>query len=261
MKYFTVPFILLALTMSPALSQGIRITGPDRSVLLEGTAYDITWAADSPLKDVSVIAYGIRTPLGDTSRGDFNIPISSSLAEGATSVNWTVPWIDAITFFVKVAGQTADGKQSTGIRAYGFRPYVLRNRTKDGIYLDLHLKKNQRLYVQRGGRITNVFISSSSAEYRWLSRNRHLNAPHDHAGVFSILEKKPLHHSRLFDVDMPWAMRYHGGHFIHATPPENYEYLGEPASSGCNRMTYVDAYKLYHMTPVGTRVEIIGPGG
>jgi len=56
-------------------------------------------------------------------------------------------------------------------------------------------------------------------------------------------------------------MRYLSGHFIHATSPNLYKFLGEPASHGCNRLTKTDAKALYDATPLGTRVEVIGPNG
>jgi len=76
-----------------------------------------------------------------------------------------------------------------------------------------------------------------------------------------VLEKKRSHWSTLFNVRMPWAMRYHGGHYIHATSPNLYRLLGRPASHGCNRLTHRDARELYQTTPLGTRVEVVGPDG
>ena len=143
----------------------------------------------------------------------------------------------------------------------GFRPVVLEKRAADGIYLDLHKRTDQRLYVQKNGKLVKAYLSSSSENYLWLPPNRHLNKPHDHAGVFRVLSKEPDHMSRLFAVHMRWAMRYLGGHFIHATNRNLYRNLGRAASHGCNRLTLYDAKQLYDATPVGTRVEVIGPGG
>ena len=73
------------------------------------------------------------------------------------------------------------------------------------------------------------------------------------AGIFSILEKKPMHHSRKYDnAPMPWMQRIdqygialHAGH----NP-------GEPASHGCVRLPAQFAKKLYSVTQVGTPVYI-----
>lgn len=245
-----------------AYGQDIEITEPNRFAMLEGATYVVAWTARKPVNSVSIVATGPRTPLGKESRGDFVVQIAESIPADDGRVEWNVPWIDADSFFVKLKGYDNSGQLvTTTQRGYGFRPRAMANRMEDGIFLDLHTRDTQRLYVQRDYRITKAYMSTSSREYDWRPRNSHVKDPHDHAGVYSILEKKRLHRSVLFDVDMPYAMRYHGGHFIHATSPNLYQYLGAAASSGCNRMTLEDARELYIMTPVGTRVEIIGPDG
>lgn len=262
-RYYTGVFVLaaVAVLMTAAGAQSITITGPNRVAVIEGQTYDLTWSA-SGVDRVEVVAFGTLTPLGTQARGDFRIPIADSLPASAGVVSWTVPWIDSISFFVKIKGMDSAGNEVTSAqRGYGFRPAVLARRYADGIYLDLHKRTNQRLYVQKGGRLVKEYFSSSSEAYYWLPRNRHIPDPHDHAGVYHVLSKEPLHESILFQVPMRWAMRYSGGHFIHATFPNLYPYLGQAASHGCNRMTLEDAKELYDSTPVGTRVEIIGPSG
>lgn len=249
---------LLALA-SGAVAQSLSITGPSRYAMLENDTYTISWNSRG-VDSVSIVAHGERTPLGSDSRGSFDIVIAEGVPAGAGGAKWTIPWIDSITFFVKLKGYDSQGRLvAVDERGYGFRPAVLADKTQDGLYLDLHQRTNQRIYVQKGYKITRAYISTSSQNYLWRPPGRHIQKPHDHAGVFSVLEKKPNHWSTLFNVDMPWAMRYHGGHFIHATSPNLYLYLGQPASSGCNRLTYTDARELYHATPLGTRVEVIGP--
>ncbi|HOJ21552.1 MAG TPA: L,D-transpeptidase [Armatimonadota bacterium] len=255
--------VIAVLLAWPALghAQSLSITGPARSGLLEGELYRITWKATG-LKGISVVATGERTPLGTNSRGTFTTIIAESAPASRGTAPWRVPWIDAVELTIKVKGYDARGQLvATDMRRYHFRPAVMAHRMKNGIYLDLHLPRRQRLYVQRDGRITHAFLSSSSARYSWQPRNRHPAAPHDHAGVYRVLEKRKMHWSQLFDVPMPYAIRYHGGHFIHATSRNLYAHLGRPASAGCNRLTRHDASLLYQMTPIGTRVEVIGPGG
>jgi lipoprotein-anchoring transpeptidase ErfK/SrfK len=261
MRTALVLFSLFVLATGQLLAQELSLTGPNREAMLEGETYPITWHANG-LESISVVAHGTRTPLGDESRGDFEIVVAEGVPASDGMLGWRVPWIDAVEFFVKVKGYDHTGYVSSiDERGYGFRPITMANRTADGIYLDLHERTNQRLYVQKDGRITHAYVSSSSRNYLWLPPTRHLEIPHDHAGVFRVLQKIPHYWSRLFDVAMPYAMRYLGGHFIHATSPNLYYLLGEPASSGCNRMTLRDARELYQITPIGTRVEVIGPGG
>lgn len=261
MKYVLMIMLLTALLVGAVYGQQLSITAPNRFAMLEGQIYKICWTSRG-IDSVNVVVHGTNTPVGDASRGDFNIVVADSVPAATGYADWQVPWIDSINIFVKLKGYDSSGKAvAVTEKAYGFRPAVLAGRTIDGIYLDLHAKTNQRLYVQKNHKLIKAYLATSSAAYYWLPPNHHINKPHDHAGVFSVLDKVPLHHSKLFDVDMPWAMRYHGGHFVHATSPDMYQFLGMPASSGCNRMTYKDAKELYMSTPVGTRLEVIGPGG
>ncbi|MHB9038376.1 MAG: L,D-transpeptidase [Armatimonadota bacterium] len=247
--------------ISPGLAQEVLLTGPNREAMIEGDTYPITWDSDG-MTSVRLVVHGTRTPLGIESRGDFEVVIAEEVPASNGVLDWTVPWIDSIEFLIKIEGYDSAGHVvATHERGYGFRPEVMANRTADGIYLDLHKRFDQRLYVQQGHRITHVYISSSSRNYHWLPPNGHISQPHDHAGVFRILDKIPDYWSRQYDVPMPYAMRYLSGHFIHATNPDYYDLLGAPASSGCNRMTQRDAKVLYDMTPIGTRVEVIGPNG
>ena len=72
-------------------------------------------------------------------------------------------------------------------------------------------------------------------------------------GIFPILEKKPMHHSRKYDnAPMPFRQRIdkygialHAGHLP-----------GRPASHGCVRLPPAFAAKLFAATSVGTTVLI-----
>ena len=72
-------------------------------------------------------------------------------------------------------------------------------------------------------------------------------------GVFSVLDKKPMHRSRKYDnAPMPWMQRIDQyGIALHAgfNP-------GRPASHGCVRLPSAFAKKLYQVTAVGTPVII-----
>lgn len=250
---------LLLLIAGASCAQTIYLTGPEQPELTQGKTYSLDWSAPGA-ETVNVAITGTRTSLGTRSRGGFLLPIARGVSAALGERSFVLPWIDAISFRVIVNGYDASGKQaSSGERSYRFRPAVLADRPKDGIYLDLHARVNQRLYVQKAGLITHVYICSSSVNYLWLPPNEHPGKPHDHEGVFSVLDKSPDHYSKLFQVHMRWALHYLGGHYIHATSANLYKDLGRPASHGCNRLTREDAHELYEMTPVGTRVEVIGP--
>jgi hypothetical protein len=72
-------------------------------------------------------------------------------------------------------------------------------------------------------------------------------------GVFPILEKKPMHHSRKYDnAPMPFMQRLDDyGIALHAGRNPGY-----PASHGCIRLPVKFAAKLFKVTAIGTEVEI-----
>lgn len=258
---YTFLLVLILFVSASAHAQSISITRPDSDVLTEGSKYNITWTSKGVDK-VIIIVYGERTPVGAVPRGVFRDVISDGVPADNGFVQWKVPWIDSDTFFVKANGYDSAGKLVASTeRGYNFRPAILKNRKADGIYLDLHKRTDQRLYVQKDREIIHIYLTTSSENYYWVPRNVHPKKPHDHAGVYKVLEKSPDHYSKLFKVHMFWSMRHLGGHFIHATSRNLYRDLGQSASHGCNRLTKYDAHELYKNTPVGTRVEVIGPRG
>ena len=258
-RFLIICSFLVLIVSASALAQDMYINGPEQAELIEGQTYVAVWnAGGAETVDISLV--GTCTPLGAKSRGAFEVIIAKGIPAVECEYSFKLPWVDAVKLALRIVGRDGAGKRvSAGEREYRFRPAVLANRTEDGIYLDLHQKANQRLYVLKDGAITRVYLSSSSMRYSWRSRNSHPETPHDHAGVFKVISKSPKAYSRLYEVSMPWAMQYLSGHFIHATSPNFYRLLGRPASHGCNRLTREDARALYQVTPIGTRVEVIGP--
>ena len=259
MRYVGVLIPLLLFASVPVHCQDLSIDGPPRAELVEGAAYGFSWNAGGA-ETVDILIQGTRAPLGDQARGTFEIVLARKLPAVESETTCTLPWMDSLKFTLKMIGRDGAGKKvSSGERTYRFRPASLANRIDDGVYVDLHQKTNQRLYVETGGVITRTYICSSSIAYHWLPTNVHPKDPHDHAGVFKVLSKAEMVHSHQYDVDMPWAMQYLSGHFIHATSPPFYKLLGRPASHGCIRLHRQDARELYGLTPAGARVEVIGP--
>lgn len=101
---------------------------------------------------------------------------------------------------------------------------------------------DQMVYLYRGATLMAVSTLSSGKEGR--------DTP---TGIFSVLDKQPLHYSKKYDnAPMPWMQRIDDyGIALHAgfNP-------GRPASHGCVRLPSDFAKKLYGMTPVGTPVLI-----
>lgn len=73
------------------------------------------------------------------------------------------------------------------------------------------------------------------------------------SGVFQVLLKKPMHHSRKYDnAPMPWMQQITSyGIALHAGHNP-----GHPASHGCIRLPSAFAKKLYAVTGIGTPVLI-----
>lgn len=102
--------------------------------------------------------------------------------------------------------------------------------------------EKQLAYVYRGDTLVGVASISTGKEGK--------ESP---AGVFEVLYKKRMHHSRKYDnAPMPfaqfitdWGVALHAGH----NP-------GHPASRGCIRLPSAFAKKLFALTDVGTPVLI-----
>jgi hypothetical protein len=100
----------------------------------------------------------------------------------------------------------------------------------------------QMAYVYKGGELVGMASVSSGKPGK-----------DTYPGVFPIVEKKPMHHSRKYDnAPMPFMQRFDEyGTALHAgfNP-------GEPASHGCVRLPRAFAAKLFTLTKVGDQVII-----
>jgi hypothetical protein len=102
--------------------------------------------------------------------------------------------------------------------------------------------RDQRAYLYRDGRRIAVTTVSTG-------RPGH-DTP---TGVFPILGKEPMHHSRRYDnAPMPWMQRLtQWGHALHAGNVRPF-----PASHGCIRLPAEFAKQLYSLTRPGDLVII-----
>ena len=102
--------------------------------------------------------------------------------------------------------------------------------------------EDQHAYVYRAGELIGVSTISSGKPGK--------DTP---PGIFPILEKKRMHHSRKYDnAPMPYMQRLDQyGIALHAGMIP-----GRPASHGCVRLPAAFAAKLFAMTSVGDRVVI-----
>jgi hypothetical protein len=102
--------------------------------------------------------------------------------------------------------------------------------------------ENQLAFLYKGNTLVAAASISSGSDGR--------ESP---AGVFNVLAKKPMHHSRKYDnAPMPWMQQFtDNGVALHAGANPGY-----PASHGCIRLPAAFAKKLYAVTDVGTPVLI-----
>jgi hypothetical protein len=259
--WFAVLSLVVAFVLvGTAQAQGpqIYLTGPVAQQLTEGRSYDISWSS-SGVSSVSISADGDLISAPDSPRGRFNGVIADGIDANAGSVRWQAPFLDTMRFTVTIRGYDDTGQQiAEDKQDYLFRPEFLDTRTADGIYVDLRDPKRQRLYRLHGNVVTHAFLTSGARTQIFLPRHQDSSTPHNHVGVFRVLGKDPMYWSNEYQVWMTSALRFWKGHFIHGTYPDQYPLLGTPASSGCIRLHRADAKVLYDLTPVGTRVEILG---
>jgi lipoprotein-anchoring transpeptidase ErfK/SrfK len=120
--------------------------------------------------------------------------------------------------------------------------YVWRDRPAAGDPRVVISLGDQMAYVYRGDTLVAAATISTGTEGR--------STP---TGIFPILEKKRIHHSRKYDnAPMPFMQRIDKyGIALHAGHNPGY-----PASHGCIRLPAKFAAKLYTVTDVGSTVLI-----
>ncbi|TSC91683.1 MAG: hypothetical protein CEN92_217 [Candidatus Berkelbacteria bacterium Licking1014_96] len=114
----------------------------------------------------------------------------------------------------------------------------------------------QRLYAFEQGKLVMTELISTASTGVNLPLENASDYPHNHLGTFSVLSKNKDAYSQEYDCPMPFALGYHGGHFIHQTESKYYHLLGQPASHGCVREGPEIAKWLFEHTPIGTTVEV-----
>ena len=221
---------------------------------LEGGTATIQWMAVGRIKTVKLCYYGDCTQLGGNDRGNFAVPIGNG-ASNAGSCQWTVPWIDARSFMLRIAGYDAAGRLlAEAERPVRFRPAEAAGITGTFIVVS---KDRQRLWYFVDDHLKWISIVSTAAS-PFTTPNMHPGSYGSRGEMGRVFYKDPNAHSHMYDVDMRWwmAITSSGSHGIHATSPPFYGYLGEPASHGCIRQHRHDAQILYSMVDVGTRVYV-----
>jgi lipoprotein-anchoring transpeptidase ErfK/SrfK len=145
------------------------------------------------------------------------------------------------------AASAADIARQDMIAAFGesdLKPgkYLWRDVEANGAPRVIISLSDQLAYLYRGNTLVAVAATSTGTDKN--------PTP---TGIFEVLQKKKMHHSRKYDnAPMPfmqridkWGIALHAGH----NP-------GRPASHGCIRLPSKFAAKLFQVTDLGTTVLI-----
>ncbi len=243
--------IVRGVELKPALI--FHLPGPDEE-FTEGRETTIRWLTIGPVRTVRLFYYGDFTRLGGRSRGSFAKVIAEKVPNNG-EYTWTVPWIDASGFVLRLAGFDEHGRMVAETeRGVGFRPREAAGITGTFIVVS---KARQRLWYYRDDRLKWISIVST-ARSPYSTPDMSPGSGGRRGSMGRVFYKAPDAFSRMYQVHMLWwmAITSSGSHGIHATSPGFYGYLGGPASHGCIRQHRADARELYSMVSVGTPVYV-----
>lgn len=113
---------------------------------------------------------------------------------------------------------------------------------------------SQRLYAWENNRLRWTMICSTAPRSLSVPSGVELTGIHNHIGQFTILAKEKNKFSRAYNTPMPYALKFYGGHYIHATT--EISRLGIPVSHGCVRLHPKDASKLFGWATEGDSVIV-----
>lgn len=114
--------------------------------------------------------------------------------------------------------------------------------------------KDQKVRVYKDNKLIHILICSTSSSGKLMPPNEHPEYIHDNIGTYQVLSKDKNHWSKQYNCAMPWAIHYHGGHYIHAT--DKISELGKPASHGCIRLHPKNAKTLFDIVRIGDTISI-----
>jgi lipoprotein-anchoring transpeptidase ErfK/SrfK len=242
----------------PPISKAtVRITNPKNDhIAFESGTMTIRWVTTGEIPKVRLYYYGDRTQLGGHSRGDFGVLIADS-APNTGSYTWTVPWVDASAFRLRIAGLDGYGRNAAADEmAVQFRPKEMET-IKDQTFI-LVSKRHQRLWFVKDGHLKRLHIVSTALDGFWTPTMKPGSYDPQRGAMGKVFDKDPAPMSNMYHVIMPWWLQItaSGSHGIHATSPRFYDELGGPASHGCVRQHRADAEVLYSQVKVGTPVYV-----
>lgn len=110
------------------------------------------------------------------------------------------------------------------------------------------VSQGQHFIAYEGEKKVNRGLISGAAGDVFMPLNQHPQGiPHNHLGLFRVLERIADYRSQEFHCPMPNSLFYHNGrgHAIHACQAKDIKKLGTPASHGCTRTSPKKAKELF----------------
>jgi hypothetical protein len=158
------------------------------------------------------------------------------IGNGITKTHWAgpLPEFNEVDWYVRVKAMDAAGQM------HGADVVMIHVLPRDSIVVS---KQNQTIWSFKNGKISHRY-RTSTGEGGYDTR----------AGWFDVYLRQTLHHSKLYDVDMPYSLFFSGGQAIHASTALSR--LGSPASHGCVRLPLRNARTLFNESPLGRPVIV-----
>jgi lipoprotein-anchoring transpeptidase ErfK/SrfK len=177
----------------------------------------------------------------------FALAVTSALTLGATAIPNPAAALES--YQAKMAASDA-ASQARVDMLDAFGPKAL----KPGHYVWRDVPQSagpERVVISLSDQLAYLYRGDSLMAVATISTGK--DAKPTPTGIFSVLDKRPMYHSKKYDnAPMPWMQRIDQyGVALHA----GYN-PGRPASHGCVRLPSTFAKKLYGVTDVGTPVII-----
>ncbi|MGD9519361.1 MAG: L,D-transpeptidase [Armatimonadota bacterium] len=220
----------------------------------EGAQQTLVWHWSGAIRKVRISYEYDLCKLGSHSRGHKSGMIADGIANRGYTT-WTVPWLDAPRFVVRLAGYDGAGNRvATCERVVEFRPKEA-SKLK-GTFIVV-LRERQRLFFFRDDQVVRMHLVSTGR--RGFSTPQMLpELPGWGITMGKVFNKMTCAWSRAYNCPMPWWMAVTSSGMIglHATTPSAYRHLGSVASHGCIRQHGEDARELYKLVQIGTPVYV-----
>ena len=240
----------------PDLPGMLMLSPAEGDEWVEGSPVTIRWLSCGPIRKVRIYYSYERCKFAERSRGEVGVVLADMIPDNNQFTWAKVPWLDTGSVRLRIAGYDAEGNRVAADEVgLHFRPRELVGLPDTCIAI---VKRHQRLYYLREGKIVRMHIVSTAASGYWTPTMKPGSYDRRRGAMGKVFSKSTSAWSRMYNCTMPYwmAITSSGSHGIHATSPPFYHRLGSPASHGCVRQHRTDARILFGMVPVGTKVYV-----